>query len=417
MPLAHKEKTASAQLTENGRSKKNICKVSSRLIVRRDRTTGKAVIVVGTYLHQRDFDMQRLDTVATDFTGTGFTGYFITSRTDGTMLAGKRIVNGKEQFRFYLNPLPPEQRPEEDGEEVEETHLFLDITPAAIGTRALSVRGKESGETLFCSICHRPGEDCYCIVIKPNCKICGQKQDVCLCDKCEECGELRVGGNCLCCAFCHKYPCTCHGSSNNNPKPGDTDTGNTGEGGNSGGYGGGSSSSVGTGGSSGGGGGSSTGSAKSSPATLTTTANKTVSTMKSKYGSSQAVCNFGVQTAFKSIYGSSNLPPGMKGRANEMAKAWADNPKYWQPISLSEAQSYANQGYFVVAGYINPVPGRSGHVVVVVPGQEKKSDSWGCNVPNVMDTGSNKRTDKQWLSQSFRSSQKNNIHFYYYKKP
>ena len=84
---------------------------------------------------------------------------------------------------------------------------------------------------------------------------------------------------------------------------------------------------------------------------------------------------------------------------------------------MAEAQNYANQGYFVVAGYINPIPGRSGHVVVIVPGEEKYSDSWGSNVPNTMDTGRNRREKKQWLSQSFRVSQKNDVYFYYYKKP
>ena len=116
------------------------------------------------------------------------------------------------------------------------------------------------------------------------------------------------------------------------------------------------------------------------------------------------------------IFGSSNLPPGMKGKANEMARAWRNNPKYWQPISLSQAQDYANKGYFVVAGYINPNPNKSGHVVVVVPGTEVWSDSWGCNVPATMDTGWEKRGSDYHLNDSFSAGKKERVVFYFYKR-
>ena len=35
----------------------------------------------------------------------------------------------------------------------------------------------------------------------------------------------------------------------------------------------------------------------------------------------------------------------------------------------------------------------SGHVVVVVPGEEGYSKNWGGKIPNVMDTGENKRVE------------------------
>lgn len=116
---------------------------------------------------------------------------------------------------------------------------------------------------------------------------------------------------------------------------------------------------------------------------------------------------------FKSIYGSSDLPPGMTGRANDMVQAWGNAPNYWQEIQLSEAQSYANQGYFVVAGYYNP--SGSGHVVVVVPGSESYSASWGCCVPMTMDTGQNKRGSDYKLSESFGPRKKDKVRFYYLK--
>ena len=122
--------------------------------------------------------------------------------------------------------------------------------------------------------------------------------------------------------------------------------------------------------------------------------------------------NYGVQAAFKNIFGSSNLPPGMKGLANTMTQAWKSNPKYWQPISLSQTQDYANRGYFVVAGYIGP---DNGHVVVIVPGTEKYSSSWGGYVPTTMDTGAGKRWYNRHLNESFGAGKKDYITYYYYK--
>lgn len=420
IPLRHKGRTAYTQLTREGRTRKNISRVSSRLIVRRDTLTGRPIAVIGTYLHPRDFDMQRLNGVTTDFSGTGFTGYFITSATDGRMLAGRHIVNGEEQFHFHRNPIPPHERGERNEEEEaeEELHLFLDIKNTPLDARTVSpdVSGKEEEENIKCTFCKKTWDDCDCITITPACRICGLKPPACKCDKCAVCGEIKVAGNCLCCSFCKKHPCECGGAGGDNGNDGNTDSGNNGGdssgGGSGGGYGTGGGTGTGTGN------GSAAGNpAKSSPTAITSAASKTVDSMKKLYGTQMAVCNFGVQTAFKAVFGNTNLPPGMTGRANDMVKAWENNPKYWQAITMAEAQDYANQGYFVVAGYINPIPGRSGHVVVIVPGEEKYSDSWGSNVPNTMDTGRNRREKKQWLSQSFRVSQKNDVYFYYYKKP
>ena len=70
-----------------------------------------------------------------------------------------------------------------------------------------------------------------------------------------------------------------------------------------------------------------------------------VASVIKSYGNSEAACNVGVQLAFKNIFGSSNLPPGMVGKANEMAQAWRDNPKHWQAIPLGVAISNANHGF------------------------------------------------------------------------
>lgn len=69
-----------------------------------------------------------------------------------------------------------------------------------------------------------------------------------------------------------------------------------------------------------------------------------------------------------------------------------------------------------MAGYINPNPNKSGHVVVIMPGTAVYSSKWGCNVPMTMDTGYKKRWDYKFLSNSFGPDKKNNITYYFYKR-
>lgn len=148
---------------------------------------------------------------------------------------------------------------------------------------------------------------------------------------------------------------------------------------------------------------------------MTGKAQTTIDRITKDYGSEMAVCNFGVQRMFEALF-PNEKPPGMSGLANAMAEAWKSNPDHWQAISLSDAQQYANDGYFVVAGYINPNPNRSGHVVVVVPGTETFSKKWGMTLPCIMDTGAYKRACGIPLSTGFGPDKKSDIKFYYYKK-
>ena len=124
-----------------------------------------------------------------------------------------------------------------------------------------------------------------------------------------------------------------------------------------------------------------------------------------------AQCSEGVRLAFKNLYGS--LPSDMNCDANSMTRYWMNNPAKWGEIKISEAQSYANQGYFVVAGYINP--GGHGHVVVVVPGKEWNSPGWGGKVPSTMDTGWNKRYSSGNFADSFGKNKRGKVKFFYYK--
>lgn len=101
--------------------------------------------------------------------------------------------------------------------------------------------------------------------------------------------------------------------------------------------------------------------------------------------------------------------------ATDMVKYWKNNPDKWQRIKMSEAQALANQGYFVVAGWENPNPQKSGHVVVVVPGEEVNGGKWAPKVPVVLEMGPRKREVKYPINGSFGKDKRANVLFFYYK--
>lgn len=140
--------------------------------------------------------------------------------------------------------------------------------------------------------------------------------------------------------------------------------------------------------------------------------NNAVQFVIANYGISKAYCNVGVREVYKSLTGLNDLN---NKNANNMVQYWIGNSSKWIPIQLNEAQLYANMGYLVVAGWINPSSG-SGHVVVIVPGEGVFRERWGEIVPCVMDTGENMRSISQPLSQSFGISKKDAICFFKYKK-
>jgi hypothetical protein len=61
--------------------------------------------------------------------------------------------------------------------------------------------------------------------------------------------------------------------------------------------------------------------------------------------------------------------------------------KEWLEVSGEKAQALANEGNFVIAGWINPNPNEPGHVCVVRPGNTVVSGKWGPGVPMVANVG------------------------------
>lgn len=344
---------------------------------------------------------------------------------DGTILLGRRIENGKEVFSFrYRSSLPGKASNVEDSCS-HDVHLFLWLNPGTVVKR-VSLLDFEYDTTEKCSLCGKPIEDCTCVDIVA-CSKCGEKivNGKCACPegpdqeeedgpKCPTCHVVITENGCNCCPLCRMYPCMCDeytGGGSGNIGGGGSTGGSTGGGASGGGNTGGGN----TGGSStGGGSGDVIPAARPGEEVVKKAAQDAVASVIKSYGNSESACNVGVQLAFKNIFGSSNLPPGMVGKANEMAQAWRDNPKHWQAIPLGVAISNANHGFFVVAGYINP--SGSGHVVVILPGPTKYSSKWGCEVPLTMDTGDEKRWTNRYLSDSFGPDKKNRISYYFYKR-
>ena len=70
--------------------------------------------------------------------------------------------------------------------------------------------------------------------------------------------------------------------------------------------------------------------------------------------------------------------------------------------SLKSIQDMANKGYFIIASWKNAMPGGSGHVSVILTGEEMEySGTYDCNVPYTMDTGPGHRSIPIKLSEGF----------------
>ena len=414
VPIRQKARIAKVLLTSNGRNKRSTNKVVSKLIIRKDKNNEEPLVIVGTYICERSYfddHEEEFSNVCYDFDGTHFTGYFIASRMDGSIISGTRILKGEEVFRFAWNPLSKDDKKSDCGSN-EDYHFFLNILDFndKRKTRSRKASGSivpEEGEKIYCSFCHKLDTECTCFVIYAKCDTCGEKLNDCACSKnetCDICHQTKKDGKCGCCLVCHDYPCICGRDPNDKPE--------TEQGGNSKPSGGGGTTTNGGGSSHEGVRGANASTTIVSAARITEAAPLAVRRATKRVGNTtSAACNFGVQEMFKELYGF--LPQGMNARANEMVKYWRAHPEHWQPIQLSEAQDLANQGYFVVAGYV--APAGSGHVVVVVPGGGTISKSWGGLVPNTMDTGAGMRRNKTTLNFSFGKDKKGKIEFYYYK--
>ena len=145
------------------------------------------------------------------------------------------------------------------------------------------------------------------------------------------------------------------------------------------------------------------------PEKIKKAAKNSVQNVKDTYdtdGTQSAQCNRGVNYAFNEVTGSDEL----NGKtANEIVNYMANSENFTK-VELSEVQELANNGEVVIGGKAED--GGSGHVVLAVPGKEESSGKWKGKVPQVMDTGEGKRSEKNGVNYSWAKG--DGVGFYKY---
>ncbi len=98
VPINQKKSQAFSVFSENGRSNSQNHQIYSTLIIRKNSSNNDLITIIGTYLYGRNMKEQDVKRLGIDFESSNYDGYFITSRLDGTMLAGRCIENGGDFF-------------------------------------------------------------------------------------------------------------------------------------------------------------------------------------------------------------------------------------------------------------------------------------------------------------------------------
>ena len=143
-------------------------------------------------------------------------------------------------------------------------------------------------------------------------------------------------------------------------------------------------------------------------AAVTQAAENAVNYVTDNYGSTSAQCNRGVNHAFEELTGNDELA-GVN--ANDMVDRLESSDNF-EEVELDEVNELANDGQIVIAG--KKETDESGHVALMVPGEEEYSGTWQQNVPMTMDTGYGKRWSQDKLSKSWKASAKSGITYYKY---
>ena len=413
-----KKQQAFSLLSEDGRMIGNNHQIYYALMLFPGRNGQGFDAVMATYLYGRGMTEDDVKRMGRDFESADYTGYYITSCLDGTMLAGRYVEDGETKFGFRQNPVSPKDRKvktatsEQDSirKHTHSHHLFININPSKHIKQTKS--GNHDMEWLMthCSFCEKLWDECDCFTIYPKCEYCDTDviSNRCrnACDRCDVCLVGSPGHN--------------HNTYNPPVNP------------------------PGGGGSTGGGGGGPSPDPDPEPEPNTPTSHATTREnltnkghLALKYientdnGSKTMRCNQAVQKCFEELY--NTLPSYLNVNANTMVTNLASSNE-WSEITgtlsemLTVAQQKANEGYMVIAGaqdFSGTDP--HGHVVVILPGTLTGSSTWGMLVPsNVLECGRGRRWDNKALSYSWvnnaedlgrpeGSADKDDIRFFYYE--
>ena len=200
--------------TEDGRMKGFSHQFYCTLIMASGKDGKGFEAVMATYLYGGNMKEDDIKRMGRDFEFSGYSGYYITSTLDGTMLSGRYFEDGECKFRFRQNPLPPSERKElvtktkamAESDTIRKhdhhgLHIFLNVNPLK---RARMTKGSNNDmEWLMthCSLCGKFYEDCTCVTV----------EDYPLCQYCHtDIINGRCGKACFFCDLCTKVPYHTH---------------------------------------------------------------------------------------------------------------------------------------------------------------------------------------------------------------
>ena len=200
--------------TEDGRMKGFSHQFYCTLIMASGKDGKGFEAVMATYLYGGNMKEDDIKRMGRDFESSGYSGYYITSTLDGTMLSGRYFEDGECKFRFRQNPLPPSERNEvatktkamAESDTIRKhdhhgLHIFLNVNPLK---RARMTKGSNNDmEWLMthCSLCGKFYEDCTCVTV----------EDYPLCQYCHtDIINGRCGQACFYCDLCTQGPYHTH---------------------------------------------------------------------------------------------------------------------------------------------------------------------------------------------------------------
>lgn len=368
--------------------------------------------VMATYLYGHNMKESDVKRMGRNFESAGYTGYYITSCLDGTMLAGRYVEDGETKIGFRQNPLSPKERKKQTAESDtakkhnhDHHHLFLNINPQKYVKQTRSGGHDMEWIMTHCPLCEELWDDCQCNIVYPKCSYCGT--DVI---------SNRCSYACTRCDVCmYGNPSHTHNTPPSYPplNPG-----------------------------TGGGGGPSGPTPDPDPdpdpdpepdpepvvnhtfeETVYITASQNAYSIIDAAHPNEPACSDGVREMSKQLFDGLVLDE-LIGNANTIYNNLEASNR-WQKIDFTQANYYANQGYFVVAAW-NSGSAEMGHVDTILPGHTGE----GWNSIYVMDTGwapwtntygqsGNSRSQDQTITNSFgkkkRTGESGSFGIYYYK--
>lgn len=206
----------------DGKENREAVQVYSKLLVKKNAARQMLGVIV-TYLPDRKYweeDGCDINKLGYELGGTNYSGIYMVSSLDGTLIHGAKFDKGELLFRFYPNwrkDMDKEhecQHTDSAGHEAcehdaSQAKYKLNIELLDARHNVLSRSRSTEGENFICSFCGRNAMECNCLTIDAN-YICSVCHNEIVNGKCRCCSVCR-NSPCRCCYTCRNYPCTCGG--------------------------------------------------------------------------------------------------------------------------------------------------------------------------------------------------------------